>query len=203
MLTESNSNQRSEFQAHQPGLRQIQSSTSSRLREARENRGLNQETLAASSGLELSELQSIESGTTEATLGTLWKLAVGLGVPFSELLEPGDNRVSVQRVSEAQVLRTDDGVLESRPLVTSGVCRWVETYALKLAAGGRHESDAHPRGTREIVVVVSGALQVEIDGRVHTLGPGDSISFLADLPHAYVNPGTASGQYHDIIVYDR
>jgi len=203
MLTESNSKQSSEFRAVQALRRTFQIPASSRLREARENRGLDQEALAASTNVALSELQSIEAGTTEATLGTLWKLAVGLGVPFAELLGAGDNRVTVQRVADAQVLRTGDGVLESRPLMTSGVCRWVETYALTLAAGGRYESDAHPRGTREIIVVVSGVLQVEIDGCADTLGPGDSISFLADLPHVYTNPGSSPGQYHDIIVYDR
>jgi len=203
MLTESNSNPSNEFRTLQANRRPFQIPASSRLRQARETCGLDQEALAASSNVELNELRSIEAGTAEATLGTLWKLAVSLGVPFSELLGAGDNRVSVQRVAEAQVLRTEDGVLESRPLVTSGVCRWVETYALTLAPGGRHESDAHPRGTREIIVVVSGVLQVEIDGSVDTLGPGDSITFLADLPHVYTNPGTAPGHYHDVIVYDR
>ncbi len=174
-----------------------------RLREARENRGVSREDLATKSNLDVSDIANIETGTSEASLGTLWKLAAGLGVPFSELLESEDSRVSIQRAAAAQVLRTADGILESRPLVTSGACRWVETYALELAPGGRHASDPHPRGTREIIVVISGSLSVDIENRIYTLDQGDSISFLADLPHAYENPGNAPGHYHDIIVYDK
>jgi len=173
------------------------------LRVARESRGVSLEDLAARTKLDVSDIVSIETGTAEASLGTIWKLSAGLGVPFSELLGPGDAHVSIQRAADAQVLRTADGLLESRPLVTSGACRWVEAYALELAPGARHASEPHPRGTREIIVVISGSLSVTFEGRNYILGQGDSISFLADLPHAYENPANAPGRYHDIIVYDR
>ena len=173
------------------------------LRAAREVRGVSLEDLAARTKLDVSDIANIETGTTEASLGTIWKLSAGLGVPFSELLGPGDAQVSIQRAADAQVLRTTDGLLESRPLVTSGACRWVEAYALKLAPGARHASEPHPRGTREIIVVISGSLSVTFEGRDYILGHGDSITFLADLPHVYENPGNTQGRYHDIIVYDR
>jgi transcriptional regulator with XRE-family HTH domain len=173
------------------------------LRAARESRGVSLEDLAARTKLDVSDIANIETGTTEPSLGTIWKLSAGLGVPFSELLGPGNAHVSIQRAADAQILRTADGLLESRPLVTSGACRWVEAYALELAPGARHASEPHPRGTREIIVVISGSLSVTFEGCDYILGQGDSISFLADLPHAYENPGNTPGLYHDIIVYDR
>ncbi len=203
MLAESKRRLPDEFKVVQANKRSLRKSGGQRLREAREKCSLTREDLAIRANIDVERLSAIESEKAEPTLGTLWRLAVSLGVPFSELIGADDNRVSIQRAVDAQVLRANDGVLESRPLVTSGFSRWVETYALTLSAGGRYESDAHAQGTREIVVVVSGVLQVEIDGHAHTLGPGDSISFLADSPHAYVNPGHVPGHYHDIIVYDR
>jgi quercetin dioxygenase-like cupin family protein len=87
-------------------------------------------------------------------------------------------------------------------LVAAGTNRWVEAYELTLAPGSTHASDPHPSGTREIVVVVAGALKIRLEGQEYDLEKGDSISFKADLPHAYENSGLVAGCYHDIIVYE-
>lgn len=199
----SNRVQHEQCPPHEGQLSSAAPTTAVRIREVREQKDLSREQLAKRAGIDIGQLVSIEAGESPASLGTLWKLAVGLGVPFSEFLEAAESRVTVQRAGDTQVLRTDDGALESRPLVSAGISRWVETYALQLAPGGRHESEPHPRGTKEIVVVVEGALIVDIDGRSFTLARGDSIAFLADIPHTYQNPGTLPGRYHDIIVYDQ
>jgi len=38
---------------------------------------------------------------------------------------------------------------------------------------------------------------------VHDLAAGDSVSFAADAPHVYENPGASEARYHDVIVYAR
>jgi XRE family transcriptional regulator, regulator of sulfur utilization len=173
------------------------------LREKRKARGLSLDELAAASGVSRAALSQIELYKSNPSLGVLWKIAVGLGVPFAELLGGQGQGVSVLRRSEAQVLRSADGKLESRPLSPAGANPWVELYELRLAAHASHASDPHAAGTREIVVVLSGSLNLRVDAGVYELGPGDSISFRADGPHAYENPGTSEGRYHDLIVYGR
>jgi hypothetical protein len=37
----------------------------------------------------------------------------------------------------------------------------------------------------------------------HELAAGDSVSFAADKPHVYENPGSTESRYHDVILYDR
>jgi quercetin dioxygenase-like cupin family protein len=141
--------------------------------------------------------------TDEApSLGLLWKLAAGLGVAFADLLGRGGATVSLQRRVDSRVLRSDDGALESRPLVAAGTNRWVEAYELTLAAGAAHASEAHPSGTREMVIVLTGTLKIRLGSQEHELESGDSISFKADLPHVYTNPGLQDGRYHDIIIYE-
>jgi XRE family transcriptional regulator, regulator of sulfur utilization len=173
------------------------------LREKRKARGLSLDELAAASGVSRAALSQIELFKSNPSLGVLWKIAVGLGIPFSELIGWQTHGVSVLHRNDAQVLRSSDGKMESRPLSPAGSNPWVELYELRLAARASHASDAHASGTREILVVLSGALNLRLSGEVHELGPGDSVSFRADEPHAYENPGTSEARYHNLIIYAR
>ncbi len=173
------------------------------LREKRKARGLSLDELAIASGVSRAALSQIELCKSNPSLGVLWKIAVGLGIPFAELIGGQGQGVSVLRRSDAQVLRSADGKMESRPLSPAGSNPWVELYELRLAARASHASDPHAQGTREIVVVLSGALNLRVAHEVYELAAGDSISFRADEPHAYENPGTSEGRYHDLIIYGR
>ena len=173
------------------------------LREKRKARAMSLDELAAASGVSRAALSQIELCKSNPSLGVLWKIAVGLGIPFAELLGGEGQGVSVLRRSDAQVLRSADGKMESRPLSPAGSNPWVEIYELRLAARASHTSDAHAAGTREIVVVLSGMLNLRVGSEIYELSPGDSISFRADEVHAYENPGTSEGRYHDLIVYAR
>lgn len=173
------------------------------LREKRKARGLSLDELAVASGVSRAALSQIELYKSNPSLGVLWKIAVGLGIPFSELIGGQEQGVSVLRRSDGQVLRSSDGKMESRPLSPAGSNPWVELYELRLAARASHASDPHAPGTREILVVLSGTLNLHVSGQVFDLGPGDSVSFRADEPHAYENPGTSEARYHNLIVYAR
>ena len=47
----------------------------------------------------------------------------------------------------------------------------------------------HEPGARETAIVERGALRLLIDGAEHRLGPGDCVTFDADLPHHFENHG--------------
>jgi transcriptional regulator with XRE-family HTH domain len=183
--------------------RPIGFTSGARINQARVEIGQSLPILASDAGLPIADLVDIESGIRNPSLSELWKIAAGLGVPFARLLGPGHEALSVSRGMDAEVLLSSDGQLESRPLIASGACRWVEAYALTLAPGALHESDPHPRGTHEMIVVVSGVLVLRIGDRECELGPTDSMLFAADVAHAYVNPGTILGRYHNVIVYEK
>lgn len=174
-----------------------------RLKAARLARGLDVPAVAGACGVEAVIIEQIEQSSQLPSLGIVWQLASGLNVPFAEILGVASECLSVQRRSEQQVLRSADGILESRPLVFPGANPWVEIYELTLAPRGIHPSDPHPRGTRETIIVLEGALRIQIDGQTLDLGAGDSASFRADKPHSYENPGETSGRYHNVIVYSR
>jgi transcriptional regulator with XRE-family HTH domain len=173
------------------------------LRQRRKARHLSLDDLAKASGVSRAALSQIETRKTNPTVGLLWKIAVGLGIPFAELIGEPTGAVSILRRGAAQVLRSLDAKLESRPLAPAGSSPLVELYELRLAARASHASEAHARGTREIVVVLSGALRMHLGEETYELDAGDSISFPADAPHAYENPGSTEGRYHNVILYER
>ena len=173
------------------------------LRRLRKARSHSLDDLAVASGVSRAALSHIETSKGNPTVGVLWKIAVGLGVPFSDLLGESREEMGILRRGEAQVLRSADGKMESRPLTPAGAAPWAEIYELRLAARAVHASEPHAPGTREIVVVLSGQLRMRVGEASHELAAGDSVSFTADKPHVYENPGTTESRYHDVILYER
>jgi len=173
------------------------------LRQRRKARGMSLDDLAQSSGVSRAALSQIETQKSNPTLGILWKIAVGLGVPFADLIGEAKGGVSILRRGDAQILRSLDGKLESRPLAPAGASPVVELYELRLSARSTHVSEAHAPGTHELVVVLTGSLRLRVEGEVYDLVAGDSISFPADVGHAYENPGGSEARYHNVIIYER
>lgn len=173
------------------------------LREQRKNRELSLDQLARLTGVSRAALSQIETRKTNPTIGVLWKIASGLGIPFADLIGESRLAVSVLRRDETQLLRSTDRRFESRPLVPPSGLPQIEMYELSLAARSRHASDAHGPGTRELVVVLSGALRMLVGDQAEELTAGDSIVFNADVKHVYENPASSESRYHNLIVYKR
>ena len=173
------------------------------LRDRRKSRGMSLDDLARASGVSRAALSQVETCKSNPTVGLLWKIAVGLGVPFAELIGEQAPGVAVLRRADAQVLRSVDGKLESRPLAPAGASPYVELYELRLSARSSHASEAHAAGTHELLVVLSGTLRLRVGDESHELATGDCVSFPADRPHTYENPGASEARYHNVIVYER
>ena len=62
-------------------------------------------------------------------------------------------------------------------------------------------AEAHSSGTREFISVCQGELRIVVNQEEYQLVEGDSISFRADRPHAYCNPGKTTTRAHMVIHY--
>ena len=173
------------------------------LKDQRKRRELSLDQMARMTGVSRAALSQIETRKTNPTIGVLWKIASGLGIPFADLIGESTLAVSLLRREETQVLRSLDRKFESRPLVPPAGIPQIEMYELTLAARARHTSEPHGPGTRELVVVLSGALRMTVADRAEELAAGDSIVFNADVKHVYENPGSAEARCHDLIIYKR
>jgi transcriptional regulator with XRE-family HTH domain len=174
------------------------------LRKLRKERNLSLDQLSAASGVSRAALSQIEGSRTNPTLSLLWKVAVGLGVPFQALLGTEEvGRARVLRAGDAPPLRSADGRMESRLLSPAGATQGVEVYELRFLPKGLLRSDPHGDGSTETVVVLTGALRVSVAEEMQDLAPGDSMFFRADVQHAYENRSSHETRCIDIIAYRR
>jgi transcriptional regulator with XRE-family HTH domain len=183
------------------GAAELTARLADNLREHRRRRNMSLDELSQRTGVSRAGLSQIETRKTNPSIGVLWKIASGLGIPFAELLGESRPPLAVQRRADAQVLRSTDGKFESRPLMPASGNNQVEVYELRLAARGRHASEPHGPGTRELVVVLSGSLRMVVGGQSEELAAGDSMLFDANTEHAYENTGAAEARCHDVIIY--
>jgi transcriptional regulator with XRE-family HTH domain len=174
------------------------------LRHHRKTQQLSLDDLAQKSGVSRAALSQIEGARTNPTLAVLWKIAVGLGMPFQQLL--GANAGSgpkVLRAGDSVSLRSANGQMESRLLSPGGAPPGVEVYELKFAPRGSHQSEPHSIGTAETLVVLTGALRMIVGDESFELATGDSIFFNADVPHVYESRSSHPTRCLNVINYPR
>lgn len=174
------------------------------LRHHRKTQELSLDELAQKSGVSRAALSQIEGARTNPTLAVLWKIAVGLGVPFQNLL--GTNTGAgpkVLRAGDSPPLRSGNGQMESRLLSPGGAPPGVEVYELRLLPKGVYQSEPHSRGTAETLVVMTGALKMTVAGEAFELATGDSIFFNADVPHVYESRSSHPTRCINVIAYPR
>ncbi|HEY4103850.1 MAG TPA: XRE family transcriptional regulator [Polyangiaceae bacterium] len=174
------------------------------LKRFRKARGLSLDELAAKSGVSRAALSQIEGTRTNPTLSVLWKVAVGLDLPFHELLGVSEDGIAkILRAGAAPPLKSADGRMESRLLSPGGSSPDVEIYELRFLPKAVHRSEPHGRGTMETLVVMTGALRLSLQEAEHDLLPGDAIFFKADMPHMYENRATHETRCFNVIRYAR
>jgi transcriptional regulator with XRE-family HTH domain len=186
------------------GAAELANRVAEALKRFRRDRHLSFDELSARSGVSRAALSQIEGGRTNPTLAVLWKIAVGLDVPFHDLLGTNsEETVHVLRAGDALPLRSADGRTESRLLSPGGVSTNTDVYELRLTPKAIHKSDPHARGTTETLVVLTGALRLVVGSQTHELGTGDSVHFRADIAHSYENRSTRETRLLDVIHYAR
>jgi len=93
------------------GAAELAQRVAENLRRKRKARNMSLDDLARASGVSRAALSQVETVKTNPTVGLLWKIAVGLGVPFADLIGEVKSGTAVLRRGDAQVLRS----LDNRP----------------------------------------------------------------------------------------
>jgi transcriptional regulator with XRE-family HTH domain len=163
-----------------------------RIRALREAGGLSLRDLALRSGVSAPMLSQVERGETSPTLHVAGRIAAGLDLRLSQLLRlDEDGIVTVVRREERRGGGTNGHRYEvlTPPLPGQRAELSSHTLAPGAATGGPGDPPMHEPGSRETAVVQSGTVTLVIDGARHPLREGDAVTFDADLPHHFENPG--------------
>jgi len=163
-----------------------------RVKALREAEGLSLRELAERSGVSAPMLSQVERGETSPTLQTAARIASGLQLRLSQLLRlDEDGAVSVVRASERRGGGKGGHRYEvlTPPLPGQRAEISRHTLAAGAATGGPGDPPMHEPGARESAIVERGTVRLLVDGAVHDLAAGDCVTFDADLPHHFENPG--------------
>jgi XRE family transcriptional regulator, regulator of sulfur utilization len=173
-----------------------------RVRSLRDAMDLSLRDLSERSGVSAPMLSQVERGDTSPTLAVADKIAAGLELTLSQLLRLDESDgVSVVRVAER---RQAGGARHRYEVLTPplpGLRAEVSLHTLApgAATGEPGDPPMHEPGSRETAVVVAGALRLLCGGVAHELAEGDSVTFDADLPHHFDNPGTRDARFYAIV----
>jgi XRE family transcriptional regulator, regulator of sulfur utilization len=165
-----------------------------RIRALREAMELSLRDLAERSGVSAPMLSQVERGETSPTLQLATRIATGLELRLSQLLRL-DEEGAVTVVRKAERRKGPAGAkghgyeILTPPLPGQRAELSRHTLAPKALTGGPGDPPMHEPGSRETALVDSGTLVLYCDGHRHELSAGDCVTFDADLPHHFENPG--------------
>jgi transcriptional regulator with XRE-family HTH domain len=167
------------------------------IKQLRLQSGLSLEQLADRSEVSRSMLSAIERGEKAPTIVVLHRVANGLGLTMTRLLEEERaGSIIVSRRDEQMVVRDPAG-WERRNLAPATAGSDFEFMRTAIPAGVDAGSyPPHPPGSREFVAIESGTLRLTIGGTVVTLEAGDSVAYDADVQHAFANAGETDCVYY-------
>jgi transcriptional regulator with XRE-family HTH domain len=165
-----------------------------RVRALREAMDLSLRDLAERSGVSAPMLSQVERGETSPTLQVATRIASGLELRLSQLLRlDEDGAVTVVRRSERRKGPARAGghsyEILTAPLPGQRAELSRHTLAKGAVTGGPGDPPMHEPGSRETALVETGTVVLVCDGQRHELAAGDCVTFDADLPHHFENPG--------------
>ena len=159
------------------------------LKRLRTERGLSLGRLAELSGVSKVMLSQVEKGESSPTINTLWKIATGLQVPYTQLID-------IQATKPFFVPKAESA------LVDDGKGYRVYHYNRAEDTGASFTSEGHGTHTRESVLVTAGELVLVLETVEYVMAEGDFIQFDSSRPHTYINRGEVMTVFTNIVYYE-
>jgi transcriptional regulator with XRE-family HTH domain len=168
----------------QMSVNEAASCLGARVRELRHQRGLTLKALGRSAGLSHPFLSQLERGLARPSVNSVERIAVALDVPVGALW-------ATPLPDRPQVIRADEGTRLAgvRELWSDGSGMRVREWN----GGGRSwPSEAETVAGEVLLYVVRGAIEIDLDGTVHSLGAGDAMRFDGAVSHRLRRSGPAT-----------
>lgn len=169
------------------------------LRRLRRRQHLTLRQLGARIGCSESLLSKIERGHTRPTLQMLHQIARALGVEVSAIMRaPSGSAVTVHEPGQRPEFRLSSQAEGAPAVVLERAIPWREGCILDanihVVPPGCGSEGAYSHQGEEVGFVVSGSIDLNVDGNLYRLVAGSSFYFASHLPHSYVNTGAVEAK---------
>lgn len=161
-----------------------------RLRHVRIAAGLSQRVLAKRAGITNSTVSLIEANKTNPSVGALKRVLDAIPIGLSEFfaLEPDEDQSPFFRAHE--LVEIGKGPISYRQVGRSLFGKQLQILDECYQPGADSGRIPLVHDGEEGGVVISGSLEVTVDGERRVLGPGDAYSFSSQRPHRFRCVGT-------------
>lgn len=159
------------------------------LKRLRTERNLSLGQLSELSQISKVMLSQIEKGDTNPTINTLWKIANGLKVPYTSLLDQQERSTCVIKKSEIETQIAEDGHYRIYCYYPNTPIRNFELFQMEIDEGGSYTSIGHSEKSQEYIMILEGELTLNVNNESYILLPDDTIDFIASNRHTYCNSG--------------
>lgn len=171
------------------------------LNKIRTHRKLSLDQVSTLTSISKSMLSQIEKGTANPSVTTLWKLANGFKISFTELMSSTDNDIELIHSSDREPLLECNGKFRNYPVILFDPQKRFETYNIELDPGAELSAEPHLENTQEYITVMDGKLTITVNEKKYLLSKGDTLKFKADINHVYSNESATLCFLYMILYY--
>ncbi|WP_430815126.1 helix-turn-helix domain-containing protein [Carboxylicivirga sp. RSCT41] len=161
-----------------------------RIKERREALGLSLGELSNAAGVSASLLSQIEHKKASPSLNTLKSIANSLNTTIGALVGEKDtiNRNPVVRHNKKKLIKQTEYGAILYQISDYSLVQSIETYLVRLESQG-HCKDLtdSTRHAQEFCYILSGVIEISLNGKLHVLNQGDSIYFDSNELETIVN----------------
>lgn len=170
------------------------------LKNIRKHRALTLQELSEITDVSKSMLGEIERSVTNPTITVLWKIASGLKIPITQLLDEEKPDVVLVRNDEQNRINPKDPFSVST-IYDYDPKKQFEVFSTIYPPKTKGDLKTHNQDMEECFLLYEGEIIVELDNETYILKAGDSIRFLGSKSHRYLNEGNIPAKAHSIIYY--
>ncbi|MBK3494873.1 helix-turn-helix transcriptional regulator [Viridibacillus sp. YIM B01967] len=182
-------------------MEEISRNLGRQLKKIRQQRLLSFDDLAKLTDVSKGQLAQIEKGDSNPTVSTIWKIAAGLRISFSSLLQPPQGQYLKINSAKIPFVAENDGKYRVYSIIPYDPERGWELFKVEMDPGCSHSSEAHTEGVEETITAIKGQVIVEAGDMCETLDVGETLVFSGQQVHQYTNGADEVTVLHFILQY--
>ena len=182
-------------------MKEINDIIAENLKLYRKQNGYSLEHLSYLTEVSKTMLGQIERKESIPSITTLWKIANGLKVSFTELTQENDEIIRKITLNDIKPLASEDNKYQIYPYFKFNIEKKVESYMVLIEPGGTMSGEPHGSGTMEYITVFDGTLTLTLADEQFIIKENESIKFNANMFHNYANNHDATIRINMVIHY--